>query len=164
MIKPENVIRGSAGSVVYVKNGKAQELGCVQSFKATIDIDNTEIKRISLDGGMTLHKQGMMSGSWEATVDYSLPVLREYIEDYKNSGLMPRLKFVITNDDASSTVGKQIVTIKECLLDSIPLVSLDAESEALTDDISGTFDDFDINTHFDHRWDVYGGETDYSGT
>lgn len=145
-------IRGNAGSVCVKLGGNNYEIGAIVSFKATLEISNSEVK--SVGATMVGHKQGMVSGSFEATIQYNVPIFRTYIETYVKKGTMGRLQFTVINEDPNSGVGTQKVIIKNALLDSVPLTSVDADSDVLTDDISGTFDDFQIVNSFEHKTDT----------
>ena len=50
----------------------------------------------------------------------------------------------VTNEDPTSSVGRQTVILKECNLNSIILAKFDADAEFLDEDIEFTFDDFAI--------------------
>lgn len=54
----------------------------------------------------------------------------------------------VTNEDPSSSIGAQTVTIKGVNLDSVIMASLDTESEALEEEVSFTFDDVDLGQSF----------------
>lgn len=145
-------IRGNAGTVCVKMNGNNYEIGAIVSFKATLEISNSEVK--SVGATMVGHKQGMVSGSFEATLHFNVPIFRKYIENYVKTGNMGRLQFTVLNEDPTAWVGIQKTIIKDALLDSIPLAALDADSDIITDDISGTFDNFQIANQFYTRDDT----------
>ncbi|MCI1778083.1 MAG: phage tail tube protein, partial [Paenibacillus lautus] len=54
----------------------------------------------------------------------------------------------ITNEDPSSSIGAQTVTLKGVNLDSVIMAALDTESEALEEEVSFTFEDVDLGQTF----------------
>lgn len=142
----DNSISGAQGAVAMVINGKSYTIGSMVKLEAKLSIDSTEIRVIG--GRMKKHKAGMMNGTFSGTMHYNLPMVRTAFENYKKTGKLPRMKITVRNEDKASTVGKQRVVLKECLPTEGILALLDAESDSLTEDISGTFDDFEITNKF----------------
>ena len=54
----------------------------------------------------------------------------------------------MTNEDPTSTVGRQTVVLLDCNLDNGTLVKFDADGEYLDEDIEGTFEDFTMPETF----------------
>ena len=50
----------------------------------------------------------------------------------------------ITNEDPTSSVGRQTVILKDCNLDGGILAKFDADAEYLDEDADFTFEDFEI--------------------
>jgi len=55
----------------------------------------------------------------------------------------------VTNEDATSSVGRQTVILKDCNLDGGILTKFDADAEYLNENIDFTFEDFE------NPWKIY---------
>jgi len=54
----------------------------------------------------------------------------------------------VTNEDPTSSVGRQTIIHKDCNLDSGILAKFDADAEYLDEEISGTFEDWEMPEEF----------------
>lgn len=82
------------------------------------------------------------------TIYYVTSFFRQIMYDYIKSGRDAYFDVTVTNEDPSSTIGAQTVTLKGVNLDSVIMASLDTESEALEEEVSFTFDDVDMGQTF----------------
>lgn len=88
------------------------------------------------------------SGSGRATFHYNSSIFREILYHFKESGEDLYFDIQITNDDPVATVGRQTVILKNCNLNGGVLAKFSAEDEYLAEDISFTFEDFEIPEKF----------------
>jgi hypothetical protein len=95
------------------------------------------------------HKTVSMEGTWSGTAHYNQSILRQLLEDYKNTGGDTYFEMQITNDDPTSSAKRQTVVLYDCNTDGGTLAKFDANGEYLDEDISGTFEDFSIPEGFD---------------
>lgn len=82
------------------------------------------------------------------TMYYGVSVWASVVEDYMKTGKDLFFPIVVTNEDPSTIRGAQRVRLNRCNLNDITVVSLDADSEFLTQEVSFTFDDYDILDKF----------------
>ena len=94
------------------------------------------------------HKMTGGSGSWSGTLHYNTSVFRQWILNYKKTGKLVPFEIQVTNEDESATVGRQTIVLKDCLLDDVTLAKFDANDAILDEDLSGTFDDFEMPETF----------------
>lgn len=94
------------------------------------------------------HKPTSGSGEWSGTAHFNQSVLREIMLKYKNKGRMPYFDIQVTNEDPTSSVGRQTIILKDCLFEGGILAKFDADSEYLDEDLSGTFDDWEMPETF----------------
>lgn len=88
-------------------------------------------------------------GTFTATMHYNTSVFRECMEKFKNKGKDDYFEIVVANYDPVSAAGGQTVSFTGCNIDEGILAKFDATSEEpLTEDISGTFEDFMISNKF----------------
>ena len=82
------------------------------------------------------------------TIYYTTTRFRQLMLDYIKNGVDTYFDIQVVNEDPSSTIGKQTVTLKGVNLDSVIVAKLDTDSEALEEDIDFTFEDLDVIDSF----------------
>lgn len=96
------------------------------------------------------HKPGPGKGTWSGTAHYNQSILRKMLLEYKNTGKDITFEIQVTNEDPTSSVGRQTITHKGCLIDGGVLAKFDSNSsDYLDEEISGTFDDWDMPETFE---------------
>lgn len=117
------------------------------NLEATFEKNKSEVPILGKTG------KGNRSAGWtgtgSATLHYNQSVFRKLLERYKNTGEDIYFTTVITNEDPTSAVGRQVVTLIDCNIDGGILAKFDADGEYLDEDVDFTFDDFTIDTEFD---------------
>lgn len=88
------------------------------------------------------------SGSGSATFHYNTSIFRELAYRYKQTGEDIYFDIQVTNNDPTSSVGRQTVILKDCNLDGGLLAKFDADAEYLDEDMNFTFEDFEIPEKF----------------
>ena len=66
----------------------------------------------------------------------------------KKTGVIEPFEIQVSNEDPSSRAGRQTITHTGCYLDSTILAKFTTGDEILTEDLSGTFDDWDMPEMF----------------
>lgn len=88
-------------------------------------------------------------GTFKATMHYNTSIYRRMLLDFKNTGADVYFEVQITNEDPTSSAGRQTIVFKNCNLDDGILAKFDASSDdPLTEDVNGTFDDFEMPEEF----------------
>ncbi|MNI36227.1 Phage-like element PBSX protein XkdM [compost metagenome] len=108
--------------------------------------EKAEVKTLGRRG--TQHKATGWSGSGSMTIYYTTTLFREMMMKYINQGVDTYFDIMIVNEDPSSSIGKQTVTLTGVNLDSVIMGKLDTESDALDEDIDFTFEGVTINEQF----------------
>lgn len=88
------------------------------------------------------------SGTGSATFHYNTSIFRELMAKYKNTGEDIYFDIQVTNEDPTSSVGRQTVILKDCNIDGGILTKFDADAEYLDEDMDFTFEDFEIPEKF----------------
>lgn len=89
------------------------------------------------------------NGTFTGTKHYNDSIMRRLALEYKNSGEDAYFEIQITNEDPTSSAGRQTITLIDCNLDEMILAKFDANSnEYLSEDFSGTFEDFEMPESF----------------
>lgn len=145
-MRSKDAIRGADAELYATIGGNRFYLMTLKNFNATLSYANGEVKR--LGAGMVGHKEGVATGEWEATAFYGSPQFRAALLEYKKTGFFPDIEIQVINEDKTSSTGRQSAILKECLIDEAILAQFDADAEILEEDISGTFDDWDLAEQF----------------
>ena len=96
--------------------------------------------------------KGNKSTGWEgkgkATLHYNTSIFRELAHQYKSTGQDVYFDVQLTNEDPTSSVGRQTVILKDCNFDSILLAKADANADYLDEDMDFTFEDWELPEKF----------------
>ena len=88
------------------------------------------------------------NGTFTGTAHYNQSIMRELLLRYKDTGEDIYFDIQISNEDPTSSAGRQTIIHKECNIDGGVLAKFDADGDYLTEDINGTFDDFQMPKKF----------------
>ena len=75
-------------------------------------------------------------------------IMRDILLKYKDTGKFAYFDIQVTNEDPSSSVGRQTVILKDCLVEGGVLAKFESGADYLEEEMSGTFDDFEIPEKF----------------
>lgn len=70
------------------------------------------------------------------------------LKRYKDTGEDVYFDIQVTNEDPTSSVGRQTVILKDCNMDGGLLAKFDADAEYLDEDMDFTFEDFEMPETF----------------
>ena len=87
-------------------------------------------------------------GTGSATFHYNTSIFREMLYKYKETGEDVYFDIQVTNEDPTSSVGRQTVILKDCNTDGGILTKFDADAEYLDEDMDFTIEDFEIPEKF----------------
>lgn len=127
-------------------DGKRYNLMQAINLEATMEKNKVEVPILGKTGKG--HKANGWTGSGSCTLHYNQSVLREYMKEYKNSGLDMYCDIQITNYDPTSAAGRQTIILKDVNFDTMILAKFDADGEYLDEDIEFTFDDWEMPETF----------------
>lgn len=88
------------------------------------------------------------SGTGNATFHYNTSIFRKLLKRYKDTGEDIYFDIQVTNEDPTSSVGRQTIILKDCNLDGGVLAKFDADADYLDENIDFTFDDFEMPEEF----------------
>lgn len=142
----KDAISGSLGECFVTISGNRYNLMQVINIEAKIDKTKSKVPILGKSG------KGNKSTGWEGsgtmTLHFNTSLFRELLYTFKESGEDIYFDIQVTNEDPSSSVGKQTVVLIDCNLDGGILAKLDADAEYLDEEVSFTFDDFEIPQSF----------------
>lgn len=87
-------------------------------------------------------------GTGSATFHYNTSIFRELLYLYKETGEDVYFDIQVTNEDPTSSVGRQTIIFKDCNVDGGILAKFDADAEYLDEDLDFTFEDFEMPEKF----------------
>lgn len=87
-------------------------------------------------------------GTGSATFHYNTSVFRQMMIDYKETGQDTYFEMQITNEDPTSSVGRQTIILMDCNIDGGVLAKFDADADYLDEDMDFTFEDFTMPESF----------------
>jgi len=115
-------------------------------LEATFEKQKTEVPILGKTG------KGNKSTGWRgtgtATFHYNTSIFRELLYRYKNTGEDIYFDIQVTNEDPTSSVGRQTVILKGCNIDGGILAKFDADADYLEETLDFTFEDFEIPEKF----------------
>lgn len=118
------------------------------NLEASIEKTKSEVPILGKTGKG--NKATGWKGSGSATFHYNTSIFRSMLEKFKNTGEDIYFDIQVTNEDPTSSVGRQTVILKGCNIDGGLLTKFDADAEYLDEDLDFTFEDFEIKEQFKH--------------
>ena len=146
IMNSKDAIYGSLASCFITINGRRLNFMNLTEFESKWEFNITEMSILGKVGKG--HKAAGGKGTWEAKAHYNQSHFRAVADTYQKTGVLPYFEIQVTNEDPNSSVGRQTIILKECLLDSIVLAKFQAGEEILEEDISGTFESWDMPEKF----------------
>lgn len=145
-LKVNDAINGRLGSVYLIKDGERRLMMEVKDVTANFKKNKKEIPVLGASGAK--HKATGWSGSGSMTVYYGSSTLREAAIKYINTGVDSYYELVITNEDPSSNIGRQTITLTGVNFDDAVLAKLDVNNSELDEQINFTFHGCDMLEKF----------------
>jgi len=142
-----DTIYSQEGKAYITIDGQNRELFEVSSLSAQIDLIVQE--RRLLGHRMTQHKVVGATGTGSMTMYFMNSQMLNQAIQYLRTGNYRGLKLQVKNEDPQSTVGRQEVVLLNVILTTIPVATLDDQSDdPITFDTDFTFDDIEILESF----------------
>ncbi|APC84520.1 phage tail tube protein [Clostridium botulinum] len=145
-LKAGDTISGQEARAFLTVDGRNEELFYAKKLESKVEKKKTEVKTLGKRGEQ--HKAAGWSGSGTLTVYYVTSLFRELMIKYMKTGVDTYFDVSVTNEDPTSSIGKQTTVLKDCNLDEVSMAMFDVESEVLEEDMGFTFDDVDLLDKF----------------
>ncbi len=147
-VRLADTISSKEGKAFITINGEVRDLFEISSLKAQIDL--TVQARRMLGHRMTQHKVVGAEGTGSMTMYFMNSDMLKLALTYLKGGDFGDITIRVLNEDPQSTIGKQEVTLSNVLLKTIPVSTLDDQSDdPITIDTDFTFDSMDSLSYFD---------------
>ena len=141
-----DAISASMAECFATINGTRYNLMQAINLDATMEKTKTEVPILGKSGKG--NKSVGWKGTGSATFHFNTSVFRKAMKEFKDSGTDFYFDIQITNEDPTSTVGRQTIILKDCNLDSITLAKFDADGEYLDESLDFTFEDWEMPEEF----------------
>ena len=113
-----------------------------KNFEATASVSNADVPR--LGSMITGKKTNGLEVKIKFTVYKCSPMFDNLIEEYKNTGVLPRFECQVTQEDKASNIGRDTKVYKDCIIDGDILLSMfDADGEFIEQDVEAYAMDFE---------------------
>ncbi len=116
------------------------------NFEAKFERTKTEVPILGKTG--TGNKSTGWKGSGSATFHYNTSIFREMMQRFKDTGEDVYFEIQVTNEDPTSSAGRQTIVFIDCNIDGGILAKFDADGEYLDEDMDFTFEDFKMPETF----------------
>ena len=116
------------------------------NLEASIEKTKTEVPILGKTGKG--NKSTGWKGTGSATFHYTSSMFRSLLVKFKETGEDVYFDIQVTNEDPTSSIGRQTVILKDVNLDGGILAKFDADGEYLDEDVDFTFEDFEMPEQF----------------
>lgn len=141
-----DTISGGEGKATAKINGEIRDMFYIKKFEAKVEKQKQEVRTLGHRG--TQHKTTGWSGTGTMDIYYVTADFVRMARDYVKTGVDTYFTVTTENNDPTSTIGKQVISISRVNVDSITISKLDVEDTVLDDSLDFTFEDLDIIEEF----------------
>lgn len=145
-LNAEDTISGQEARAYAIINNEKHEMFYAKNLKATAKKKKADLRTLGKRG--TQRKAAGWDGTGTMTIYYVSSKFRQLMYDYIKNGKDTYFDIMVINEDPSSSVGKQTVTLKNVNLDDTIMAAFDVDADALDEDINFTWDDIDMPDTF----------------
>ncbi|KAE9633716.1 hypothetical protein GND95_08655 [Defluviitalea raffinosedens] len=146
IMNAKDSISGSLAECFITIEDKRYNFMQAINIEAQIEKTKTEVPILGKTGKG--NKSTGWKGTGSATFHYNTSIFRELLYRYAKTGEDFYFDMQVTNEDPTSSIGRQTVILKDCNIDGGILTKLDADAEYLDEDFDFTFEDFEIPEKF----------------
>ena len=127
---------------------EGRRLNFMQAINVEANFEKTKSEVPILGKTGKGNKSTGWTGSGSATFHYNTSIFRKLMQRYKETGEDIYFDMQVTNEDPTSSVGRQTVILKDCNIDGGVLAKFDADGEYLDEDMDFIFEDFEMPEEF----------------
>jgi len=145
MRAPDAISGGMGECYVTIENRRVK---LIQLINVEVKFDKNKTKIPILGKTGKGNKATGWEGTGSATIHMNTSMFRELLYKYKETGQDIYFDMQVTVDDPTSSAGIQTTILKDCNLDGGILAKLDADADYLDEEISFTYEDFELPNKF----------------
>lgn len=142
----KDAISGAAGEAFVTIDGRRYRFANLINIEAKMEKTKTQVPIMGRVGKGNKSTGAEYSGS--ATFHFNTSIFREMLYRYQETGEDIYFDIQITNEDKTSSVGRQTTILKDCNIDGGIVAMLDADADYLEDSFEFTFERFEFPEKF----------------
>ena len=142
-----DAVAGSMAECYVTIDGERYNMMQLYDFESSITVSVQDVNILGRAGKGK--KITGWSGTWKGTAYYNQSVFRKWLLNFKKNHYAEPFEIQVTVEDPASSAGRQTITHSGCPIDSAILAKYSSGDNLLTEDISGTFTDWDMPESFD---------------
>lgn len=146
IMNAKDTVSASLAECFATINGNRYNLMQAINLEAKFEKTKSEVPILGKTGKG--NKTTGWKGTGSATFHYNTSIFRELLYLYKETGQDVYFDIQVTNEDPTSSVGRQTIIFKDCNVDGGILAKFDADAEYLDEDLDFTFEDFEMPEKF----------------
>lgn len=145
-MKAEDAISGKEGALFAIIDGNVEQVAECKNINAKITKNKSEFKALGYRG--TQNKATGWTGAGTLVIHYASSKWAKMMIGYAKTGVDTYFTLQIINNDPTSKLGEQKVTLYDVNFDEAEIAKLDTEAEFLDESMSFTFSDADMDSEF----------------
>lgn len=142
----KDTVSASLAECFVIIDGNRYNFMQAINLEAKFEKNKTEVPILGKTGKG--NKATGWKGTGSCTFHYNTSIFRELFMRFKETGEDVYFDIQVTNEDPTSSVGRQTIILKDCNLDGGILVKFDADAEYLDEDMDFTFEDIEMPEKF----------------
>lgn len=142
----KDAVFGSLAECFVTIDGRRYNFMNLTEFESKWEVTITDVPILGKVG--LGHKATGGKGTWSGTAHYNTSVFRKMANTYQKTGVMPYFDIQVSNEDPTSAAGRQTIIHRGCLCDTFTLAKFQAGEELLDEELSGTFESWDMPETF----------------
>ena len=146
VMNAKDAVYGSLAECFVIIDDNRYIFMSLTEYESQWEVNETEVPILGKVG--MGHKAAGGKGTWSGTAHYNQSIFRKIADAYQKTGVMPYFEIQVTNEDPTSAVGRQTIIHHDCLCDTFTLAKFQAGEELLEEDLSGTFESWDMPESF----------------
>ncbi len=146
IMNAKDAVYGSMAECFITIEGDRYNFMSLTEFESKWETKITDVNILGKVGKG--HKAAGGNGTWSGKAHYNQSIFRKIADQYQKTGVMPYFEIQVTNEDPTSSVGRQTVVHHDCLCDTFTLAKFQSGEDLLEEDLSGTFETFDLPETF----------------
>jgi len=146
VMNAKDAVYGSLATCFVTINGRRLNFMQLTEFESKWEVNIVDVPILGKVG--MGHKAAGGKGTWSGTAHYNQSQMRVVADTFQKTGVMPYFEIQVTNEDPTSAVERQTIIHRDCLFDSVILAKFQAGEEILDEEMSGTFESWDMPEKF----------------
>lgn len=141
-----DAVYGSTAECFITIEGQRFNFMSMTEFESNWNVKITEVPILGKVG--MGHKAAGGKGTWKGKAHYNQSHFRRMADTYQKTGRMPYFEIQVSNEDPTSSAGRQTIIHRGCLCEKFTLAKLQAGEDLLNEELSGTFETWDMPEQF----------------